>query len=103
VYVVTSISASSLFVFSTAPPALLPTGIIGASYGAPMVNMFGATTNNYPANVVYQYGFNFINQGNSVALGWYGNTPSSAVNSSNITVNFTGGVVPVQTLGFGLF
>lgn len=80
-YVVTSISASNFFVFSTVPPALLPTGIIGASYGAPMVNMFGATTNNYPSNVVYQYGFNFVNQSNSVALGWYGNTPSSAVNS----------------------
>jgi len=82
---------------------LLPTGILPASYGTSMVSMFGSPTNSYPANVIYQYGFNFLNTSNSVSLGWYGNTPSSTSNSSNITVNFVNNVVPIQTLSFGLF
>jgi len=82
---------------------LLPTGILPASYGTSMVSMFGSPTNSYPANVIYQYGFNFIDSSNFVSLGWFGNTPSSTSNSPNITVNFVDNVVPVQTLGFGLY
>ena len=78
VYVVNNISASSWFAFTTAPPALLPNGIMGMGYGSEMVNMYGSTSNSYPSNEFLKYGFNFIDSKNPViALGWNGTTPSS--------------------------
>lgn len=90
VYVVNNISASNWFVFPTAPPALLPNGIMGMGYGSVMMNMYGSTSNSYPASIFLKNGFNFINSDNSViALGWNGTAPSSVSTTQSIALTTT--------------